>query len=168
MLREWVRCPRCQQRCHVVELSMSAWSECQSCAWRRQRYNAPQPSSPPPTTPAEHLASPDGDSDRANSSPDAPLYKTWPINLTRGPTGREPDNLCQDSQPIYHRSLSRVREWLLDELRRSSWDVGAADTTKRARAAGITARQLRRARERLRVISYKPAWNEGWRWTLPN
>lgn len=47
MLRGWVRCQRCQQRCYGLD----AWGECPSCAWLRQRYNGPGSTNPlPPAT----------------------------------------------------------------------------------------------------------------------
>jgi hypothetical protein len=123
---------------------MNAWRECQSCAWLRQRYNAPQPTSPPAYGAAKRMA-------RLGSRHDAlPAEKhveperqanvsTWT------PTSKLLIDLYRPVQTFRPRNRSPVQEWLLEELRRGSGEVDAGSTIERALAAGITDRPLRRA-----------------------
>jgi hypothetical protein len=64
-----------------------------------------------------------------------------------------------------HREPTPDERWLLDELRCGGGEVEAAPTIARARAAGITAKRLRTARECL-ARTVKRGWKSGWRWVL--
>jgi hypothetical protein len=146
---------------------MSAWGECQSCAWLRQRYNAPQPASPPARTAMVSAAHQSDDDDERPPAWNLLDSARQVSPSTWAPTWQQPIDLYAPSPRIRPRNRSPVQEWLLEEFRRASGEVDAGGTIERALAAGFTERQLRRARERLRVISYKRAWNEGWWWILP-
>jgi putative DNA primase/helicase len=59
-----------------------------------------------------------------------------------------------------------AQDWLRDLLRNGS--VKATDAIKRAKAAGLSEKALRAARERLRVKPKKTAYSGGWVWSLPD
>ena len=62
------------------------------------------------------------------------------------------------------RRMSPAEKWLRDEFRRRGRELDAAGTLRRAREAGFSETQIRRARDNMFVTVDKRGWTGGWWW----
>jgi hypothetical protein len=81
-----------------------------------------------------------------------------------GPYDVRPDELVQDELP---RAASRTRaqEWLLEELSKGALESTALE--RRAKAAGISWRTLRRAGDEIGVLRRPDGFRGKWVWSMP-
>jgi hypothetical protein len=87
-------------------------------------------------------------------------WETEPVEITATEALALPDSYSENADTDW--GVSVLRDIL------AAGSVSAADALKQAKQAGLTDKQIRRAREKLGIKPQKTGFNGGWEWTLPN